>query len=92
MYAPFFDFVAQPSNPWHLGSSVFAVYNHAVEACNWRVRIITKDAWNSAFCLTNDVIIAWLERQFWNQTFDDDVKVDIDEIREVLGVDDGVAE
>jgi len=29
-------------------------------------------------------IIAWLGRQFWNQTFEDDIEVKIDEIRELL--------
>lgn len=37
--------------------------------------------------LTNGQIIAWLGRQFWNQTFDDDVEVDVEEIRLIL--DDG---
>jgi hypothetical protein len=30
----------------------------------------------------------WLGRQFWNQTFDDDVEVNIEEIRELLDMDD----
>jgi putative hydrolase of the HAD superfamily len=36
------------------------------------------------YSLTNERIIAWLGRQFWNQTFEDDVEVKIDEIRELL--------
>jgi hypothetical protein len=31
-----------------------------------------------------NVISSWLGRQFWNQTFEDDVEVKIDEIRELV--------
>lgn len=29
-------------------------------------------------------IITWLGRQFWNQTFENDVEVNIEEIRQLL--------
>jgi hypothetical protein len=32
-------------------------------------------------------ISSWLGRQFWNQTFEDDVEVKIDEIRQLLDMD-----
>jgi len=36
--------------------------------------------------------MSWLGRQFWNQTFEDDVEVKLDEIRELLDLSDDCAE
>jgi phosphoserine phosphatase SerB len=44
----------------------------------------------SCFCWNR--IIAWLGRQFWNQTFEDDVEVKIDETRKVLDLSDDYGE
>ena len=38
---------------------------------------------------STEQIIAWLGKQFWNQTFDDDVEVNIEEIRDLLDDDGG---
>ena len=48
---------------------------------------ITEDTVADVFCLTNILIISWLGRQFWSQTFEDDVEVNIDEIRELIDMD-----
>ena len=39
-----------------------------------------------------NVISSWLGRQFWNQTFDDDVEVNIEDIRQLLDLSDDCGE